>query len=160
MLRHRFATLLTFIATVIATGYLFTVIPKGFFPQQDTGILYGTTEAAQDVSFPEMYRLQEEAGKIVMADPAIDTMAMGLGAGVGNSVGMLGTDATGDGRIEGDCMGIFIAPRLSASLSLNVLLAKAYGSLRLAQYPAGPPQRWCVNCVAPAHRPWRRRPPP
>ena len=72
VLRHRFATLMTFVATVIATVYLFVEIPKGFFPQQDTGILYGTTEAAQDVSFPEMHRLQEEAGKIVQADPAVD----------------------------------------------------------------------------------------
>ena len=85
MLRHRFATLLTFIATVVATGCMFVVIPKGFFPQQDTGIVFGTTEAGQDVSFATMYKLQEEAGKIVMADPAVDTMAMGLGAGVGNS---------------------------------------------------------------------------
>src|SRR5271170_1687533 len=85
VLRHRFATLLTFIGTVIATGYLFVVIPKGFFPQQDTGILFGTTEAGQDVSFHDMYRLQQEVGKIVMADPAVDTMAMGLGSGVGNA---------------------------------------------------------------------------
>ena len=85
VLRHRFATLLTFIATVIATGYLFVIIPKGFFPQQDTGILFGTTEAGQDVSFHDMYRLQQEVGKIIMADPAVATMAMGLGVGVGNS---------------------------------------------------------------------------
>ena len=65
VLRHRFATLLTFIGTVIATGYLFVVIPKGFFPQQDTGILFGTTEAGQDVSFHDMYRLQQEVGRIV-----------------------------------------------------------------------------------------------
>jgi hydrophobic/amphiphilic exporter-1 (mainly G- bacteria), HAE1 family len=83
VLRHRFATLLTFIATVIATVYLFVIIPKGFFPQQDTGILYGTTESGQDVSFPVMYRLQQEVGRIVMADPAVDTVAMGLGTGVG-----------------------------------------------------------------------------
>src|SRR5271166_82847 len=85
VLRHRFATLMTFIATVIATGYLFTIIPKGFFPQQDTGILFGTTEAGQDVSFAQMYKLQKQAGAIVMADPAVETMAMGLGTGVGNS---------------------------------------------------------------------------
>ena len=83
VLRHRFATLLTFIGTVIATGYLFVVIPKGFFPQQDTGVLYGTTESGQDVSFQVMYRLQQEVGRIVMADPAVDTVAMGLGSGVG-----------------------------------------------------------------------------
>ena len=85
VLRYRFATLMTFIATVVATGYLFVVIPKGFFPQQDTGILFGTTEAGQDVSFHDMYRLQQEVGNIVMADPSVDTMAMGLGVGVGNA---------------------------------------------------------------------------
>ncbi len=85
VLRHRFATLLTFFATVIATGYLFVIIPKGFFPQQDTGILFGTTEAGQDVSFAEMSKLQQRAGAIVLADPAVATMAMGLGTGVGNA---------------------------------------------------------------------------
>ena len=85
VLRYRFATLMTLIATVVATGYLFVVIPKGFFPQQDTGILFGTTEAGQDVSFHDMYRLQQEVGNIIMADPSVDTMAMGLGVGVGNA---------------------------------------------------------------------------
>jgi HAE1 family hydrophobic/amphiphilic exporter-1 len=85
VLRHRFATLLSFIATVVATGYLFVEIPKGFFPQQDTGILFGTSEAAQDVSFPEMKRIQEELGAVVQADPAVATIAMALGVGVGNA---------------------------------------------------------------------------
>jgi hydrophobic/amphiphilic exporter-1 (mainly G- bacteria), HAE1 family len=85
VLRHQFATLLTFIATVVATCYLFVIIPKGFFPQQDTGILFGTTEAGQDVSFQEMYRLQEEVGRVIQADPAVASMAMGLGVGVGNA---------------------------------------------------------------------------
>ena len=85
VLRHRFATLMTFIATVVATVYLFTIIPKGFFPQQDTGIVFGTTEAGQDISFPAMYKLQEQAGAIIMKDPDVATMAMGLGVGVGNS---------------------------------------------------------------------------
>ena len=85
VLRHRFVTLLTFIATVVATGYLFVVIPKGFFPQQDTGILFGTSEAGQDVSFHEMVRIQEQLGAVVQADPAVATIAMGLGVGTGNA---------------------------------------------------------------------------
>ena len=84
-LRHSFITLMIFLATVAATGYLFVKIPKGFFPQQDTGIIFGTTVAGQDVSFPAMYKLQEQVGAIVKADPAIDTMAMGLGTGTGNA---------------------------------------------------------------------------
>ena len=62
-LRHSFITLMIFLATVAATGYLFVMIPKGFFPQQDTGIIFGITEAAQDVSFPAMYKLQEQVGR-------------------------------------------------------------------------------------------------
>ena len=84
VLRHRFVTLMTFIATVVATGYLFVIIPKGFFPQQDTGIMFGVSEAGQDVSFREMYRIQQELGAVVQADPAVATIAMGIGAGVGS----------------------------------------------------------------------------
>ena len=51
VLRHRFITLMVFVATLGATGYLFVVIPKGFFPQQDTGIVYGNSDAPQDISF-------------------------------------------------------------------------------------------------------------
>jgi HAE1 family hydrophobic/amphiphilic exporter-1 len=82
-LRHSFITLMIFIATVAATGFLFVNIPKGFFPQQDTGVVFGTTVAGQDVSFHEMYKLQEKVGAIVQADPAVATIAMGLGTGVG-----------------------------------------------------------------------------
>ena len=84
-LRHSFITLMIFLATVAATGYLFVTIPKGFFPQQDTGVLYGTVVANQDLSFHQMYKIQEKVGAIVQADPAIDTMAMGIGTGVGNA---------------------------------------------------------------------------
>jgi len=84
-LRHSFITLMIFLTTVAATGYLFVTIPKGFFPQQDTGVLYGTVVANQDLSFHQMYKIQEKVGAIVQADPAVDTMAMGIGTGVGNA---------------------------------------------------------------------------
>ena len=85
VLRHRFATLMVFLATVAATGYLFVVIPKGFFPQQDTGVLFGNSDAPQDISFAEMMKRQEELGAVVQADPGVATVAMALGAGVGNA---------------------------------------------------------------------------
>jgi hydrophobic/amphiphilic exporter-1 (mainly G- bacteria), HAE1 family len=84
VLRRQFATLCVFLVTLVATGYLFVVIPKGFFPQQDTGILFGTSDAPQDISFAEMKRKQEQLGEIVRSDPDVDTVAMALGAGVGN----------------------------------------------------------------------------
>jgi HAE1 family hydrophobic/amphiphilic exporter-1 len=81
VLRHRFTTLCTFLATLAATGWLFVTIPKGFFPQQDTGLITGISEAGQDVSFKEMTRRQEALGEIIGRDPAVSTYAMAIGAG-------------------------------------------------------------------------------
>jgi HAE1 family hydrophobic/amphiphilic exporter-1 len=85
VLRHRFITLMVFLATVAGTVALFIAIPKGFFPQQDTGTLFGTSEAAQDVSFAEMAKLQERLGAVVQSDPDVENVAMGVGAGVGSA---------------------------------------------------------------------------
>ncbi len=74
-------TLLIFFATVGLSVYLFVIIPKGFFPQQDNGFLTGTSEAAQDISFADMKRHQEELSAIVQADPAVDSIAMFIGGG-------------------------------------------------------------------------------
>jgi HAE1 family hydrophobic/amphiphilic exporter-1 len=80
-LRHSFITLCIFFATVGLSVYLFIIIPKGFFPQQDNGFLTAVSEAAQDVSFAEMKRKQEELNAIVQADPAVDSIAMFIGGG-------------------------------------------------------------------------------
>ncbi|HEY7083240.1 MAG TPA: multidrug efflux RND transporter permease subunit [Hyphomicrobiaceae bacterium] len=80
VLRHQFATLCVFLATVACTVYLFVLIPKGFFPQQDTGLITGISEAGQDVSFAEMMRRQEALGEVIGKDPAVATYAMALGA--------------------------------------------------------------------------------
>src|SRR4029078_8043744 len=81
VLRHQFATLCVFLATLALTVYLFMIIPKGFFPQQDNGLITGVSEAGQDVSFAEMMRRQEAIGEIVGGDPAVATYAMAIGAG-------------------------------------------------------------------------------
>src|SRR5207248_275800 len=67
------------IATLAATGWLFIAIPKGFFPQQDTGLVAGISEAAQDVSFAEMSRLQQRLADVVADDPAVASFADSLG---------------------------------------------------------------------------------
>jgi hydrophobe/amphiphile efflux-1 (HAE1) family protein len=86
-LRFRFITLLIFLATVSTTIYLYIVIPKGFFPAQDTGVVFGVTEGAQDISFGQMSDIQQKLNAIVAADP--DTAAYGatVGAGVGGQTG-------------------------------------------------------------------------
>ena len=81
VLRHQFVTLCVFLATLALTVYLFLSIPKGFFPQQDTGLITGTSEAAQDISFTDMLRKQEAIGEIIGKDPAIATYAMSIGVG-------------------------------------------------------------------------------
>jgi len=81
-LRHRFMTLMVFFATMGLSGYLYVVIPKGFFPPQDTGLLVGTLQGAQAISFPEMKRLVAEANRIIQADPDVSTFSVSLGAGI------------------------------------------------------------------------------
>ena len=66
VLKFRFVTLLVFVATFALSVYLFVIIPKGFFPQQDTGLITGISEAAQDISFADMMRHQEALGEIVL----------------------------------------------------------------------------------------------
>ncbi|ACA16558.1 acriflavin resistance protein [Methylobacterium sp. 4-46] len=78
-LRHRFITLLSFLATVALTVHLFMIIPKGFFPQQDTGLITGITEAGQDISFRAMQRRQEEVGRVIQSDPDVASIAMAIG---------------------------------------------------------------------------------
>jgi HAE1 family hydrophobic/amphiphilic exporter-1 len=78
-LRWRFATLMVFFATLGLSVYLFVIIPKGFFPQQDNGLITATSEAGQDISFAAMKQRQEELGKIVMDDPDVASVAMAIG---------------------------------------------------------------------------------
>src|SRR6266850_1522136 len=78
-LRWSKTTLLVFFATLALSVYLFVIIPKGFFPQQDVGLITATSEAGQDISFAAMKQRQEELGKIVMADPDVASVAMAIG---------------------------------------------------------------------------------
>ena len=78
---HSLTTLCIFFATVALSVYLFVIIPKGFFPQQDNGFLTAVSEASQDISFADMERHQEELSGIVQADPAVDSIAMFIGGG-------------------------------------------------------------------------------
>ncbi len=80
-LRWSLTTLCIFFATLALSVYLFIVIPKGFFPQQDNGFLTATSETSQDISFADMKRHQEELGAIVQHDPAVDSIAMFIGGG-------------------------------------------------------------------------------
>jgi hydrophobe/amphiphile efflux-1 (HAE1) family protein len=81
VLQHEYTMLIVTAAVIVATVYLYFVVPKGFFPQQDTGQMTGTTEAAQDISFEAMREKQEEVVKIVMAEPAVQAVGSFFGGG-------------------------------------------------------------------------------
>jgi HAE1 family hydrophobic/amphiphilic exporter-1 len=110
VLEFRFVTLLVFLATFALSIYLFVVIPKGFFPQQDTGLITGIAEAGQDVSFADMMRHQEALGAVVLKDPAVDHVAMSIG-GPGN--------ALNTGRLF-----ITLKPRDQRSASADQIIAR------------------------------------
>jgi HAE1 family hydrophobic/amphiphilic exporter-1 len=81
VLRHRFITLMVMLGTIALTGYLYVVIPKGFFPQQDTGQIVGITEASQDISFAAMVQRQQALVDVLLKDPAIESVSNYVGPG-------------------------------------------------------------------------------
>jgi hydrophobe/amphiphile efflux-1 (HAE1) family protein len=85
VLRHRFITMMTMLGTIALTGCLYVMIPKGFFPQQDTGLIIGLSEAAQDISFPAMAERQQALLDVLMRDPAVASIGSAVGAGGGNT---------------------------------------------------------------------------
>jgi hydrophobe/amphiphile efflux-1 (HAE1) family protein len=81
VLRHQRTALLATIGTVVLTGYLYVVIPKGFFPQQDTGFIVAVSEAAQDISYQAMIDRQSRLVDILLQDPGVDGVISAVGAG-------------------------------------------------------------------------------
>jgi len=93
VLRHETATILVAVATLAATILLFMIIPKGFFPVQDTGMILGLSEAPPDISFADMERKQQELVSVILKDPAVDKLA--------SFIGVDGTNTTANGgRIQ------------------------------------------------------------
>ncbi|MGB8804156.1 MAG: multidrug efflux RND transporter permease subunit [Chthoniobacterales bacterium] len=86
VLDHEYLMLVVTFAVIVATIWLYFVVPKGFFPQQDTGQMMGTTEAAQDISFEAMKEKQDVVVKTVMADPAVQAVGSFFGGGTGSAV--------------------------------------------------------------------------
>jgi HAE1 family hydrophobic/amphiphilic exporter-1 len=80
VLNWKSVTLLVTIGSLVLTGYLYREIPKGFFPSEDTGLLFAFTEAAQDISFEAMTAHQQRGADIVRADPNVDAVTAVVGA--------------------------------------------------------------------------------
>lgn len=83
VLRHRRITLAVTIASLIITIAIFWIVPKGFFPLEDTGFIFSSTEAAQDISYEAMVEKQKQAAEIIRADPAVENVFYAIGGGRG-----------------------------------------------------------------------------
>lgn len=86
VLVHRGLTLIVFVATIVLTVGFYIKVPKGFFPQDDTNLVFGGTQASPDISYEAMEKLQLQVMDVVLADPAV--------AGLGSSVGSGGFNAS------------------------------------------------------------------
>jgi multidrug efflux pump len=80
VLRHQFLTLLVAISTLGLTVYLYIIVPKGFFPVQDTGSLLGISQAPETISFPAMSQRQQELVQVIRQDPAVENLTSFIGA--------------------------------------------------------------------------------
>ncbi len=85
VLRHQWLTLGVFFASLATTAWLFIIIPKGFFPDQDTGFIGGLSQASPEVSYAKMVELQERLSKVVLKDPAVYSVFMDIGGGNGGN---------------------------------------------------------------------------
>jgi len=93
VLRFRTVTLLVTIATLVGTILLYVYVPKGFFPVQDTGVILGISEAPQSISFKAMGERQQALAKVILQDPAVDSLS--------SFIGIDGTNTTlNSGRIQ------------------------------------------------------------
>ncbi len=79
VLKHQPLTLLVAVATLGLTVFLYMVVPKGFFPVQDTGVIQGISEAPQSISFAAMSQRQQELARIILADPAVESLSSYIG---------------------------------------------------------------------------------
>jgi HAE1 family hydrophobic/amphiphilic exporter-1 len=121
VLRHRRATLIVSLVIFLITLFLFVVIPKGFFPSEDTGQISAITEASQDISFDAMKEHQKVAMKIVAADPNVDGFMSSIGAGGASST-------LNNGRIF-----MRLKPRSERKLNADQIIQEL--RVKLAQVP-------------------------
>ena len=93
VLKHQTATLMVTLATLILTLALYVVVPKGFFPVQDTGVILGISQAPDSISFDAMAQRQQELAKIILQDKDVDSLS--------SFIGVDGTNTTpNSGRIQ------------------------------------------------------------
>lgn len=109
IIAHPRLVMLSFAATLALTAYLFIVIPKGFFPQQDIGLISGSTQAAQDISFEAMAAKQQAVVDLIMKEPAVETVRSNLG---------------GSGLMNTGNLQIILKPQSDRSVTADQVIAR------------------------------------
>ena len=120
VLRHQRTTLITFIITVAFAGLLYVFVPKGFFPQQDIGVISGLSDGPQDISFDKMVALQHKLLDVVSQDPDVSAYGTGLG---------------GSRPVNNGFVVIGLKPRDERNSSADQIINRLRG--KLAQVPGG-----------------------
>ncbi len=121
VLRYQTTTLLVAFGTLVLTIFLYIIIPKGFFPVQDTGVIQGISQAAQNISFPAMAEKQQELAKVVLQDPAVESLSSFIGAD--------GTNTT----LNSGRMSINLKPLSDRNLSASDVVRRLNSSLAKVQ---------------------------
>jgi multidrug efflux pump len=121
VLRYQTITLLVALATLVLTVFLYIIIPKGFFPIQDTGVIQGITQASQTIGAKAMAAKQQEVAKVILADPAVESLSSFIGAD--------GTNIT----INSGRMSINLKPLEDRDLSASDVIRRLQSKLKDVQ---------------------------
>jgi multidrug efflux pump len=121
VLRYQTTTLLVALGTLVLTVFLYIVIPKGFFPVQDTGVIQGISQAPQSISFSAMAQKQQDLAAIILNDPAVESLSSFIGAD--------GTNTT----LNSGRMGINLKPINQRNLSASDVIRRLNKSLAKVQ---------------------------
>jgi len=117
VLRHQTATLLVTVGTLVLTLFLYVVVPKGFFPVQDTGVILGISEAPQNISFHAMSDRQQELARVILKDPDVLSLS--------SFIGIDGTNLTmNSGRIQ-----INLKPKEDRKADASEIIRRLQGPL-------------------------------
>ncbi len=117
VLRHQPLTLLVAVGTLALTTYLYIVVPKGFFPVQDTGVILGISQAPETISFIAMGNKQQELSRVILQDPAVENLTSFIGADGQNTT-------MNSGRIQ-----ITLKPLEERKISANEVIRRLQQSL-------------------------------
>jgi len=118
VLEFQGATLLVAVGTLVLTIFLYIIIPKGFFPVQDTGVIQAISQAPQSISFTAMAKKQQEVAKVVLQDPAVESLSSFIGAD--------GTNTT----LNSGRMSINLKPLSDRSLSASDVIRRLNSKLQ------------------------------